>query len=145
NAVFAGRWGDTLTPLDANAIRGKTAVFTYVPARGGRGAGGGRAGFGSVRDPRASNAGATLILVASPDSTPRSIVTSAFATRPGMRPERSDGTPAAAISASLTARIFGRPLSELRPGMTGGPVSASWTNDFTLSKYTARNVVAILP
>src|SRR5262249_1445920 len=39
NAVFAGRWGDTLTPLDANAIRGKTAVFTYAPARGGRGGG----------------------------------------------------------------------------------------------------------
>src|SRR5262249_14851691 len=51
-AVFAGRWGDTTKALDANAIRGKTAVFTYTPARGGRGAGGGggggRGGFGAV-------------------------------------------------------------------------------------------------
>jgi hypothetical protein len=149
NAVFAGRWGDTLTRLDVNAIRGKTAVFTYSPARGGRGAagggGGGRGGFGAVRDPRASNAGAVLILVASPDSTPRAIVSSAFASRPGMRPDRPDGAPAAAISASLAARIFGRPLNQLTAGATGAPVSASWTNQFTLSKYASRNVIAILP
>ena len=153
NAVFAGRWGDTLTALDANAIRGKAAVFTYTPARGGRagggggggGAGGGRGGFGAVRDPRASNAGAVLILVASVDSTPRAIVASAFASRPGMRPDRPDGAPAAAISAALASRIFGRPLGQLAPGATGAPVSASWTNRFTLSKYASRNVIAILP
>ncbi|HEV8446562.1 MAG TPA: M28 family peptidase [Gemmatimonadaceae bacterium] len=146
NAVFAGRWGDTTKALDANAIRGKVAVFTFAPARGGRGGGGGgRGGFAAVRDSRASNAGAVLILVASPDSTPRSIVTSAFASRPGMQPGQPDGAPAAAISASLAAKIFGRPLDQLSVGATGAPVSANWTNQFTLSKYQARNVIAILP
>jgi peptidase M28-like protein len=146
NAVFAGRWGDTTKALDANAIRGKVAVFTYTPARGGRGgAGGGRGGFGAVRDQRASNAGAALILVASPDSAPRAIVSSAFASRPGMRPDQPNGSPAAAISASLAARIFGRPVDQLSVGATGAPVSASWANQFTLSKYPSRNVIAILP
>ena len=145
-AVFAGRWGDTNTALDAGAIRGKVAVFTYSPPRGGGGGGGGgRGGLGAVRDQRASNAGAALILVASTDSTPRAIVSSAFATRPGMRPGQPNGSPAAAISASLAEKIFGRPLNQLAPGATGAPVSASWTNQFTLSKYASRNVIAILP
>jgi hypothetical protein len=98
-----------------------------------------------VRDPRASDAGAVLILVASPDSTPRAIVTSAFASRPGMQPGQQNGAPAAAVSASLVARIFGRPLDQLSVGATGSPVSASWTNQFELSKFQARNVIAILP
>ncbi|HEY2165485.1 MAG TPA: M28 family peptidase [Gemmatimonadaceae bacterium] len=146
NAVFAGRWGDTNTALNESAIRGKAAVFIYNPPRGGRGgAGGGRGGLGAVRDQRASNAGAALILVASTDSIPRAIVSSAFATRPGMRPGQPNGSPAAAISASLAEKIFGRPLSQLAPGATGSPVSASWANQFTLSKYASRNVIAILP
>ena len=148
NAVFAGRWGDTTAALDANAVRGKVAIFTYSPSRGGRGgaAGGGRGGFGAVRDPRAADAGAALILVASTDSAPRGIVASAFASRPGMRPDPSlAGAPAAAISASLAEKIFGRPLGQVTTGTTGAPVSANWSNVFTPSKYAARNVVAILP
>ena len=87
NAVFAGRWGDTTTALDESAIRGKVAVFVYNPPRGGRGGGGGgRGGLGTVRDQRASNAGAALILVASTDSTPRAIVSSAFASSAGDAP-----------------------------------------------------------
>ncbi len=62
-----------------------------------------------------------------------------------MRPGQPNGSPAAAISASLAEKIFGRPLSQLAPGATGAPVSASWTNQFTLSKYASRNVIAILP
>jgi Peptidase family M28 len=149
NAVFAGRWGDTTTALDANAIRGKAAVFTYAPpaGRGGGGAGGGgRGGFGAVRDPRAANAGAALILVTGPDSAPRGIGASAFTSRPGMRPDPAvTGTPAAAISGALAAKIFGRPVAQLSVGATGAPVSATWTNTFTPSKYAARNVIAILP
>ncbi len=146
NAVFAGRWGDTTAALDANAIRGKVAVFAYSAPAGGRGgAGGGRGGFAAVRDPRAANAGAALILVASPDS-PRAIATSAFTSRPGMRPDPAlTGSPAAAISASLAEKIFGRALDQVQPGATGAPISASWTNVFALSKYPARNVIAILP
>ncbi len=143
NAVFAGRWGDTTAALDESAIRGKVAVFVYNPPRAGRG--GGRGALGAVRDQRASNAGAALILVASTDSTPGAIVSSAFATRPGMRPGQPNGSPAAAISASLAEKIFGRRLNQLAPGATGAPVSASWTNQFTLSKYASRNVIAILP
>src|SRR5262249_9153868 len=135
--------------LDANAIRGKTAVFTYTPARGGRGAGGGggggRGGVGAGRGPRAADARAPLILVPSPGSTPRALVASAFATRPGMRPDQPNGSPAAAISADLAAKIFGRPLNQLAPGAGGAPVSANWTNRFALSKHASRNVIAILP
>lgn len=145
NAVFAGRWGDTNTTLDANVIRGKAAVFIYNPPTGRGGGGGGRGGFGAVSDQRASNAGAALILVASTDSTPRGIVASAFTSRVSMRPDVPNGAPAAAISASLAEKIFGKPVGQLSPGATGAPVSASWTNQFTPSKYPARNVVAILP
>ncbi len=144
-SVFAGRWGDTTTALDANAIRGKVAVFTYTPPGGRGGAGGGRGGFGTVRDPRAASAGAALILVTGPDSA-RGIGASAFASRPGMRPVASvTGAPAAAISGSLATKIFGQPMSQLSMGATGAPVSATWTDIFTPSKYTARNVIAILP
>jgi hypothetical protein len=149
-AVFVGKWGDSTAVLDANAIRGNVAVFTYAPpaggrggAAGGRGGGGGRGGFAAVRDPR--TAGAALILVASADSTPRAIAASAFTSRAGMRPEPISGPAAAAISASLAAKIFGRPLNQLTPGATGGTISANWTNEFTPSKYASRNVIAVLP
>ena len=148
-AVFAGRWGDTTTALDANAIRGKVAVFTAprradtAAAGGGRGRGGGN--FTSVRDPRASNAGAALILVASLDSMPANAIANAFNARAGMRPEPGPGAPAAAISRAVAARLFGQPLDQLSVGTAGQSVSASWTNDFTPTPHLARNVVAILP
>ena len=48
--VFAGRWGDTSTPLDPNAVRGKVAVFLASPsAIGAGGGGGGRANGPLVR------------------------------------------------------------------------------------------------
>lgn len=147
NAVFAGKWGDTTTALDAAAVRGKVAVFTYSAPRGGRGGamGGGRGGFGAVRDQRAAAAGAVLVLVASTEEAPRAIVGSAFASRPGMRPGPASGPAAAAISASLAEKIFGRPLAQLSTGATGAPISAAWMSEFTPSKYAARNVIAILP
>jgi Zn-dependent M28 family amino/carboxypeptidase len=143
-AVFAGRWGDTSTALDVNALRGKVAVFT-APQRD-TGARGGRGGtFTSTPDPRAANAGAALVLVTSLDSMPRNAVAAAFNPRAGMQPEGGPGVPAAAISKAAAARLFGRPVDELSIGASGQPVSASWTNEFTPTKYPARNVIAILP
>ena len=144
--VYAGRWGDTATALDANAIRGKVAVFSAPPRATAVGRGGGRGGgsFTSVRDPRAANAGAALVLVASLDSMPANAIAAAFGERVGMKPD-SDGVPAAAISQAAAARLFGRPLDQLSTGATGQPVTAHWTNEFTPTKYPARNVIAILP
>ena len=142
-AVFAGRWGDTSTALDASTIRGKVAVFTAPPRdTGGRGRGG---SFTSVRDPRAANAGAALVLVASLDSTPAATVAAAFRPRAGMRPDETSGAPAAAISDAAASLIFGKPLDQLSVGAIGNGVTASWTNEFTPTKYPARNVIAILP
>jgi peptidase M28-like protein len=45
--VFAGRWGDTTVALDANALRGKVAVFLASPSAIGAGAGAGRGGRGN--------------------------------------------------------------------------------------------------
>ncbi|HVX38740.1 MAG TPA: hypothetical protein VHB25_04125, partial [Gemmatimonadaceae bacterium] len=71
--VFAGRWGDTTTALDPAANRGKVAVFT-APQRAAGGRGGRGGSFVFVRDPRASDAGAALVLVASLDEMPPQIV-----------------------------------------------------------------------
>jgi hypothetical protein len=143
-AVFAGRWGDTARTLDAGAIRGKVAVFTAPLRETGRG--GGRGGtFTSVRDPRAADAGAALVLVASLDSMPPNAMAVAFRPRAGMRPEPGPGVPAAAISNAAAAKLFGRALDEVSVGTAGQPVSAMWTNEFTPTKYPARNVIAILP
>jgi len=141
-AVFAGRWGDTTTHLDPAAIRGKVAVFT-APAR----ATGGRAGRGGtftfVRDPRASDAGAALVLVAALDEMPGNAVAITFDARPGMRVEPAPGAPAAAISNAAAAKIFGRALDQLSVGTAGGNVSASWTTTFKAAPYPSRNVIAI--
>ena len=143
-AVFAGRWGDTATALDANAIRGKAAVFTAPPRD--TGAGRGRGGsFTAVRDPRAANAGAALVLVASLDSMPANARAGAFGPRAGMQPDAAPGVPAAAISTAAAAKLFASALDQLSIGTTGQSVSANWTNEFTPTKYPARNVIAILP
>ncbi len=142
-AVFAGRWGDTATALDASALRGKVAVFTApVMPTTTRGRGG---NFTAVRDLRASRAGAALILVASLDSMPRTAVNGAFNSRPGMRPEPSTGLGAAAISFDAAQRIFGRPLDQLTAGTVGQSVTASWSSEWKPAPYDARNVIAILP
>ena len=143
-AVFAGRWGDTSTALDADAIRGKAALFT-APPRDTGGARGGRGGsFTSVRDPRAATAGAALVLVASLDSMPVNAIAGAFNPRAGMRPEAGSGVPAAAISNAAAVKLFGRALDQLSVGTVGQSVSANWANEFTPTKYPARNVIAIL-
>ncbi len=47
--VFAGRWGDTTAALDANALRGKIAVFLASPSAVGTGGGGNGRGTGPVQ------------------------------------------------------------------------------------------------
>jgi hypothetical protein len=149
--VFAGRWGDTLTALDPNMVRGKVLVFTApLPAAGGRGGrGGGRGGaanFTTTTDRRARNAGAAAALVINLDSMNANARNGAFATRVGMQPApTADAIPAASISNAVAQRIFGGPASELTIGRTGQPVSASWIADYTISPTPARYVIAILP
>jgi hypothetical protein len=144
--VFAGRWGDTLAVLDANAIRGKVAVFTPpAAAAGGRGGRGGGA-FTATRDARAQSAGAAGVLVAALDSMSRNTVNAAFNSRNAMRPTASpNGIGAAVISSAVAAQIFGRPLDQVAVGTTGQPVSGSWSYDWKLAQHPARNVIAILP
>jgi hypothetical protein len=143
--VFAGRWGDTLTVLDANVIRGTVAVFTPPPApQGGRGGRGGA--FTAVRDPRAQAAGAAGVLVAALDSMPRNVVNVAFNSRNTMRPSAAtNGIGAAAISSAAAAQIFGKSLDQVALGTAGQPVTGSWAYEWKLAQHPARNVIAILP
>ena len=79
------------------------------------GGGGGARRVGTVRDQRASNAGAALILVASTDSTPRAIVSSAFATRPGCaRASRTVHRPPPSARRSPRRFSGGRSANSLR-------------------------------
>jgi hypothetical protein len=149
--VFAGRWGDTATALDASMVRGKVLVFMApLPAAGGRGGGrggrGGAANFTTTTDRRARNGGAAGALVINLDSMNANARNSAFNTRPGMRPApTADAIPAASISGAVAQRIFGMPAAQLSIGASGQPVSASWIADYTISATPARNVIAILP
>jgi Zn-dependent M28 family amino/carboxypeptidase len=150
--VFAGRWGDTATTLEASMVRGKVVVFTAPrSSAGGRGGGrGGRGGgpgnFAAVNDARARRAGAVGALVISLDSMSANARNGAFNARQGMKPTPTDdAVPAAAISAAAAEKIFGRPASQLEIGTAGQPISASWSSDFTISPTPARNVIAILP
>ena len=148
--VFAGRWGDTLTALDPNMVRGKVLVFTApLPAAGGRGGGRGRGGaanFTSTTDRRARTADAAGALVINLDSMNANARNAAFNTRAGMQPAPTpDAIPAASISNAVAQRLFGAPASELTIGRTGQPVSASWIADYTISATPARNVIAMLP
>ena len=172
--VFAGRWGDTLTPLDPAIVRGKVAVFaaplnppprpavagapdstvTDTTAAGGGGGGGGRGGgrggaaanFAAVNDPRARNGGASAVMVVSLDSVPRNTANLAFSSRMGMQVHPvANSIGGAAISSAAAVKVFGKPVDQLAVGATGQPVSASWTYDYHISPYPGRNVIAILP
>jgi hypothetical protein len=168
--VFAGRWGDTLNPLDPALVRGKVAVFSApqnpprqagadttpndtsaAPAAGGRGGGrGGRGGaaanFATVNDRRARNAGAAAVLVISLDSVARNTANAAFNTRMAMQ---VNPTPSAitggAISSAAAAKLFGKPVDQLAVGATGQPITARWIYNYRISQWPGRNVIAILP
>ena len=156
-SVFAGRWGDTLTAIDPNLIRGKVAVFSApvspppaAGAAGGGGRGGGRGGaaanFAAVRDARARTAGAAAVLVVSLDSVATNTANAAFNVRNGMQPvPTGDAVPAAAISTGAAQKIFGTPVEQLAVGAAGQPITASWSSDYAISPTPARNVIAVLP
>ncbi len=88
--VFGGLWGDDGTILDPTMIEGKAVVFMAPPAptplAGGRGGGRGGRGRGGaqVRDLRAQEAGAALVLVVVSALAPNAV--SVFDTRTGMLP-----------------------------------------------------------
>ena len=112
----------------------------------GRGAGrGGRGGAGGTRDTRAQQAGARGILFIALDSVTPAAVARTLGTFSGMRPPESTGLAAAAISSSLAARIFGKPVTQLAVGDMGKPVSGKWSYAWHMSPTPARNVIAILP
>ena len=110
-------------------------------------AGGVRAGPAFVRDTRALRAGAVAIVFAGLDSVPTATVNGTFASRMGMQPESpsASAVPAAAITQSAAAQIFGVPIEQLTVGSAGQPVSASWSYAYRLSATPARNVIAVLP
>ena len=149
--VFAGRWGDTATALDAGLVNGKVAVFLAPLPRGGRGGGGrgGRGGagnFATVADARARKAGAVGALVIALDSMNANARNAAFTARNGMKPvPLDDAVPVASISSEVAQRIFGAPANQLTVGARGQPITASWSSDYTISATPARNVIAILP
>ncbi|MEO5509913.1 MAG: M28 family peptidase, partial [Longimicrobiales bacterium] len=146
--VFAGRWGDTTTVLDAAALRGRVAVFSapVVPPApaGGRAGGAGAGGFASVRDNRARDAGAVGVIVASMDGLLPTAGPAAFNMTAGMHPVLTTGLVAASVTSAAAAKIMGRPLADATIGMPGQPVSATWTYEMRLPQFPARNVIAIL-
>lgn len=172
--VYAGTWSDR-APLDPAIFRGKIAVFDGVPGGGGRGptapgscadlpdrfgarmaarsdsitnagrGGRGSGGRGNVRDTRAESAGAAGVLFIGLDSMARTAVDGAFAMRGAMRPAASSAPGGGVISEGAAMRLFGKPVSQLAVGEAGRNISAHWSQQWTMSKTPARNVIAILP
>ena len=139
--IFAGRWGDTTVAIDANALRGKVAVF--IPALPTQGANG-RAGP-VPRDHRASRAGAAGVFITALDNAPPAQVNAAFGTRNGMMPTVEGNMAGAIISQAVAARMFGKPVADVAVGTVGQPVSASWSYNLRKPQWPARNVLAVLP
>jgi hypothetical protein len=133
------------------AARAASAAGRGGRAGGGGGGGGGRgnAGTPAPRDVRVQSMGAVAVLVIALDSMPRATVAGTFAGRMAMQPAggggAAPGTAGAAISGAAAARLFGKSVDQLTVGTTGQPVSGRWSYEWRLSKYPARNVVAILP
>ena len=159
-AVFSGPAGNPQRPaavLRCDSVPNKfgaanaAAVEAAVAAgrAGGAGGAGGRGGAagGAARDPRLLKLGAAAILVIGGDSLPTATVTSAFGGRMGMAPAAPTASAVgmANITRGAAAQLFGKPVDQLTVGTSGTPVTASWKFDFNLSKWPARNVIAILP
>jgi hypothetical protein len=134
----------------AAAAKVEAAVREAAAAGGaGRagGAGGRGGGAGATRDNRAPAAGALGVLIIALDSAPANLVAASFNGRMTMQPAQPfNGTVSAAvISRSAAMTIFGKPADQLTPGMSGLPVSESWSYDWHISKTPGRNVIAIMP
>src|SRR5207244_3523043 len=90
-------------------------------ARGGRG---GRGGGAGARDNRAQAAGAAGILLVALDSSSAALVNAAFNSRMTMQPAapvNASAPSAAAISRSVAATLFGKPVDQLKLGEAGQP------------------------
>ena len=157
----AGRGGPGLLRCDSVPDKFGAAAAAAVEAlvradstagRGGRGGGGGgRGGAGGgalfVRDPRAQAAGAAAVLIVGLDQIPGNALNAAFSGRGAMQPAApAGGAPGAAtISASAAQQMFGKPVDQLEVGTVGQAVTGSWYYEWHLTKFPARNVIAILP
>ena len=140
----------------AAAASVEAAIAAAGGGRGGRaggGGGGGRGGAGGgaadSRDVRAQTAGALAVLVVGLDQLPPNTVSAAFNGRGAMQSAApvppAGALPAATISRSAAAQLFGRPADQLTVGDAGQSVTASWNYEWHMSKTPARNVIAILP
>ena len=101
-----------------------------------------------LRDPRATGAGALGVLVIGLDDMTPQQIDAAFAQPMSMRPAQqlnASAPGAATISRAVAEQIFGKPVSALRVGDTGAPISADFRHAWRLSPYPARNVIAVLP
>jgi hypothetical protein len=101
--------------------------------------------FGPPRDARAQRLGARAVFFVSLDSASAGSINAAFGERNGMRPAENSAAPAAVISRTAAARLFGRPVEQLAVGASGQPVTARWTYAWRISAAPARNVLAMLP
>ena len=137
-----------------NAAAVEKSVRDSTAARGG-GAGGGRGGAGGGRgntppaDTRAQAAGALGMLVIGLEELTPAAITQLLGGRMAMQntlpPNAAGAIGAATISRNVAQQIFGKALDQLATGVTGQPISGSWTYEWKMSKTPARNVVAILP
>lgn len=169
--VYGGRWANR-APLDPAAFRGKIVVFDGAPGGGGRGpaamrscadlpdrfgaraaahsdsitnAGRGGRGRGNTRDTRIQDAGAAGVLFIDLDSMSQATIGAAFATRGAMEPAANPAPGGGVISEAAAQRLFGKSVAQLVVGEVGQPVSAHWTQEWSMSKTPARNVIAIMP
>ena len=171
--IFGGVEGDTTRQISAAQAAGKFVVLLPAPpapagaGRGGRGGGGGRGGFPGLAPNRFADAVAVATVnldslsMAARKAINIPTVASQNAAGGGGRGGRGN-TPVdsmtmlrqqiAALAPQATIRLtraaatamFGRSLTGLQPGATGGKVTASL--DFVeLPSEWARNVIAIIP
>ena len=124
------------------------AAVEATPGGARRPAGAPGAG-GGVRDTRAQAAGAAGVLVIGLDDMNDAARTSAFTGRLGMKPAsvgtNNNTATGAMISRAVASQLFGKGADQLAVGDAGQTVSASWSYEFRMAQYPARNVVAILP
>jgi hypothetical protein len=88
-----------------------------------------------------------VLVIGLDDMAPQQI-DAAFSQPMSMRPAQSlnaNAPGAATISRAVAEQIFGKPVSALRVGDTGAPISADFRHAWRLSPYPARNVIAVLP
>jgi hypothetical protein len=148
--VYGGIAGDTVNTITAAQVRGRFVVFS-PPAPGGRGFafGGGRGGRGAEARPNPLAEAAAVALINLDDVLPEDRW---FINDP---PGRLDNRPADApppepapanirLTAAAAERLLGGPVTGMKPGTTGGTVTASLAYTETPVPDYGRNVVALL-